>query len=137
MYRVSKSVSFCYGHRLLNYHGKCQYLHGHNARAVITLENRVLDECGMVKDFSELKRLVWEWLDSEIDHTLLLHKDDPILPLLQDRGERVTVMKENPTAEVIARMIYEYVAAQDFPVIDVTLWETETSYASYSNSPLR
>ena len=40
MYRVSKSVSFCYGHRLLNYQGKCQHLHGHNARAVITLAER-------------------------------------------------------------------------------------------------
>jgi len=137
MYRVSKSVSFCYGHRLLNYQGKCRHLHGHNARAVITLESDALDMRGMVKDFSELKRMVWEWLDSEIDHTLLLHKDDPILPLLQDSGERVRVTEENPTAEVIARMIYEYVAANNFPVTDVTLWETETSYASYSNTRLK
>ena len=134
MYRVSKSVSFCYGHRLLNYQGKCRHLHGHNARAVITLERDSLDERGMVEDFSELKRLVWAWLDSEIDHTLLLHKDDPILPLLQDSGERVMVTEENPTAEVLARMIYEYVAAKGFPVTDVTLWETETSYASYSKA---
>ena len=137
MYRVSKSVSFCYGHRLLNYQGKCQHLHGHNARAVITLAHDTLDDRGMVEDFSELKRLLWEWLESEIDHTLLLHKDDPILPLLQDHGERVRVTEENPTAEVIARMIYEYVAAKDFPVTDVTLWETETSYASYSKTPVR
>ena len=134
MYRVSKSVSFCYGHRLLNYRGKCQHLHGHNARAVITLQSATLDERGMVEDFSELKRLVWGWLDSEIDHTLLLHKDDPILPLLQDSGERVRMTEENPTAEVIAKMIYEYVAAKGFPVTDVKLWETETSYASYSNN---
>jgi 6-pyruvoyltetrahydropterin/6-carboxytetrahydropterin synthase len=137
MYRVSKSVSFCYGHRLLNYQGKCQHLHGHNARAVITLTRDSLDDRGMVEDFSELKRLVWEWLDSEIDHTLLLHRDDPILPLLQDSGERVRVTEENPTAEVIARMIYEYVAAKGFPVTDVTLWETETSYASYSHTQLK
>ena len=134
MYRVSKSVSFCYGHRLLNYQGKCQHLHGHNARAVITLQRDSLDERGMVEDFSEVKRLVWEWLDSEIDHTLLLHKDDPILPVLQDSGERVLVTEENPTAEVLARMIYEYVARKGFPVIDVKLWETETSFASYSNA---
>ena len=132
MYRVSKSVSFCYGHRLLNYQGKCQHLHGHNARAVITLERDSLDERGMVEDFSEVKRLVWGWLDSEIYHTLLLHKDDPILPVLQASGERVMVTDENPTAEVLARMIYEYVAAKGFPVTDVKLWETETSYASYS-----
>jgi 6-pyruvoyltetrahydropterin/6-carboxytetrahydropterin synthase len=74
MYRISKSVSFCYGHRLLNYKGKCAHLHGHNARAVITLEGDSLDELGMLEDFSRVKRLVWEWLDDEIDHTLLLHR---------------------------------------------------------------
>ena len=131
MYQVSKSVSFCYGHRLLNYTGKCQHLHGHNARAVITLESKVLDERGMVEDFSEVKRLVWSWLDEEIDHTLLLHRDDPVLPVLQSAGERVMVTDENPTAEVIARMIYEFVADKGYPVTRVTLWETETSYASY------
>ena len=131
MYRISKSVAFCYGHRLLNYAGKCQHLHGHNARAVITLESARLDELGMVEDFSSLKQLVWGWLDSEIDHTLLLHKDDPVLPVLQAAGERVRVTEYNPTAENIARMIFDYVDAEGFPVVDVTLWETETSYASY------
>ena len=131
MYRVAKSVSFCYGHRLLNYAGKCQHLHGHNARAVITLESDSLDERGMVEDFSEVKRLVWSWLDEEIDHTLLLHRDDPLLPLLSEAGERVRVTDENPTAEVIARLIFEYVAGNGYPVTEVALWETETSYASY------
>ena len=131
MYRISKSVSFCYGHRLLNYNGKCAHLHGHNARAVITLESVSLDACGMVEDFSVVKRLVREWLDSEIDHTLLLHKDDPVLPVLQAAGERVKVTEENPTAENIARMIFDYVAGKGFPVTAVSLWETETSCASY------
>jgi 6-pyruvoyltetrahydropterin/6-carboxytetrahydropterin synthase len=134
MYRVSKSVSFCYGHRLLNYQGKCQHLHGHNARAVITLESATLDERGMVEDFSGVKQLVWDWLDREIDHTLLLHRDDPLLALLQGAGERVHVTAENPTAEVIARMIYDYVAGQGFPVVEVALWETDTSHASYRPS---
>ncbi len=131
MYQVSKSVSFCYGHRLLNYEGKCQHLHGHNARAVITFESNTLDERGMVEDFSEVKRLLWSWLDEEIDHTMLLHRDDPLLPVLSEAGERVRVTDENPTAEVIARMIFEYVAGKGYPVTGVTLWETETSYASY------
>ncbi|MDX1698464.1 MAG: 6-carboxytetrahydropterin synthase [Thiohalobacterales bacterium] len=134
MYRVSKSVTFCYGHRLLNYPGKCSHLHGHNARAVITLESEHLDELGMVEDFSRLKQLVWEWLDEEIDHTLLLHVDDPVLPVLQEAGERVRVTAFNPTAENIAHMIFDYVAGQGYPVVDVTLWETETSYASYRRS---
>lgn len=131
MYRVTKSVSFCYGHRLLDYNGKCAHLHGHNARAVITLETAQLDEQGMVVDFSKLKQVVWTWLDAEIDHTLLLHRDDPVLPVLQQAGERVRVTDFNPTAENIARMIFDFIAAAGYPVIDVTLWETETSCAAY------
>ncbi|MFV1973111.1 MAG: 6-pyruvoyl tetrahydropterin synthase family protein [Thiohalobacterales bacterium] len=131
MYQVSKSVSFCYGHRLINYPGKCRHLHGHNARAVITLESDVLDERGMVKDFTDLKQLVWGWLDREIDHTLLLHRDDPVLPVLEGAGERVKVVDFNPTAEHIARMIFEYVAGEGYPVTEVTVWETETSRASW------
>lgn len=134
MYRVSKSVSFCYGHRLINYPGKCRHLHGHNARAVITLETGVLDERGMVEDFSDLKRFVLDWLEREIDHTLLLHRDDPVLQVLEGAGERVRAVDHNPTAEHIARMIFEYVAAAGYPVIEVSLWETETSRASYRRS---
>jgi 6-pyruvoyltetrahydropterin/6-carboxytetrahydropterin synthase len=131
MYRISTSVSFCYGHRLINYQGKCRHLHGHNARAVITMESPSLDDRGMVKDFSDVKRLVWEWLDREIDHTLLLHRDDPVLPMLEGAGERVRAVDYNPTAENIARMIFEFVADTGYPVVDVTVWETETSHASY------
>jgi len=131
MYRVTKSLSFCYGHRLLNYAGKCRHLHGHNARAVITLEGSELDARGMVEDFSELSRVVRDWLDGEIDHTLLLCRDDPLLPLLQGAGERVGITDDNPTAEVIAHMIYDYVAGKGFPVVEVAVWETDTSRASY------
>jgi 6-pyruvoyltetrahydropterin/6-carboxytetrahydropterin synthase len=131
MYRISKSVTFCYGHRLMNYQGKCQHLHGHNARAVITLESGQLDERGMVMDFTEVKQLVWTWLDHEIDHTLLLRRDDPVLPLLMAAGERVRITEENPTAEVIAKMIFDYIESQGYPVTDVTLWETENSCAGY------
>jgi 6-pyruvoyltetrahydropterin/6-carboxytetrahydropterin synthase len=127
-------VFFCYGHRLVNYQGKCKHLHGHNARAVITLQSPGLDDRGMVEDFSEIKRLVWEWLDREIDHTLLLHKDDPVLPVLQAAGERVRAVNHNPTAENIARMIYDFVADTGYPVVDVTVWETDTSHASYSRA---
>jgi 6-pyruvoyltetrahydropterin/6-carboxytetrahydropterin synthase len=131
MYKVMKTVSFCYGHRLLNYQGKCQHLHGHNADAVITLESESLDARGMVVDFTDIRAVVKEWLDNELDHTLLLSRDDPLLPLLQESGERVFVMDDNPTAENIARMIFEFVAQQGFPVVEVSLWETGTSCASY------
>jgi 6-pyruvoyltetrahydropterin/6-carboxytetrahydropterin synthase len=132
MFRVTRELSFCYGHRLLEYDGKCRHLHGHNGRAVITLEAAQLDALGMVVDFSKLKRIVGGWIDETLDHRMLLHKADPALPFLRDQGEPVFVMDVNPTAENIARLIFDFVLSQGFPVTEVVLWETDSCFASYS-----
>jgi 6-pyruvoyltetrahydropterin/6-carboxytetrahydropterin synthase len=134
MFRVTREIYFCYGHRLLNYEGKCRHLHGHNGRAVITLEGPALDERGMLMDFSDLKRTVGQWIDNTLDHTMLLRKDDPVLPVLQQRGERVHVLNVNPTAENIAKLIFDYAKTQGFPVIEVKLWETENCFAAYTGA---
>src|SRR5206468_9170126 len=105
MYRVTREIQFCYGHRLLRYEGKCRHLHGHNGRAVITLQAAELDPLGMVMDFSHIKRVLTAWIDATLDHKMLLHRDDPVLPLLRQQGEPVYVMDVNPTAENIARLI--------------------------------
>jgi 6-pyruvoyltetrahydropterin/6-carboxytetrahydropterin synthase len=131
MYRVTREIEFCYGHRLLNYHGKCQHLHGHNARAIIALEAPALDARGMLVDFVEIKRQVQRWIDETLDHTMLLCRDDPILPVLRAHGERVYVMDANPTAENIARLIFDHAAAAGLPVVEVVLWETENCHAAY------
>jgi 6-pyruvoyltetrahydropterin/6-carboxytetrahydropterin synthase len=131
MYRVTRELHFCYGHRLLNYDGKCKHLHGHNGRALISLEAMELDTLGMVIDFSQIKRVVSAWIDKELDHRMLLHREDPILPFLQQQGEPVYIMDVNPTAENIARLIYDFSAKQGFPVVEVQLWETESCYATY------
>jgi 6-pyruvoyltetrahydropterin/6-carboxytetrahydropterin synthase len=131
MYTVTKEVPFCYGHRLLNHRGKCRHLHGHNATAVIRLESKALNELGMVCDFSDIGEFVKTWIEQTLDHNMLLHEDDPILPTLREAGERCYVMTANPTAENIARLIFEQVAAGGFPVAEVSIYETDSALASY------
>lgn len=131
MYRVTKLIRFCYGHRLLQYEGKCRHLHGHNGRVEIELSAEALDHRGMVVDFEEIKRAVQTWIDTTLDHTMLLSDHDPLIPTLKAAGERYHTLPTNPTAEAIARMIFEHAAAQRFPVTRVTLWETDASYATY------
>src|SRR5690348_3279362 len=80
MFRVTREIDFCYGHRLLNYAGKCRYLHGHNGKAVITVEGKELDNRGMLVDFSDIKTAVSAWIDENLDHRMLLHRDDPVVP---------------------------------------------------------
>ena len=132
MYEVVKSISFCYGHRLLRYVGPCANIHGHNAVADIKLVTEKLDERGMVMDFGDIKAIVKKWIDETLDHTMLMAADDPMVPVFQNANEKFYLMEKNPTAENIAELIYEFVAAQGFPVHSVTLWESDTSYARYS-----
>ncbi len=131
MFRVTKEIHFCYGHRLLNYDGKCRNLHGHNGKAVVTLETSALDSLGMVVDFTRIKRTIGAWIDEALDHRMILHRDDPALPELRRLGEPVVVMEVNPTAENLAKLIFEQAISQGLPVVEVTLWETENSFATY------
>jgi len=131
MYRVTKEIRFCYGHRLLHYEGPCRHLHGHNGRVEIELSSETLDARGMVVDFEEIKRAVQGWIDATLDHAMLLNEQDPLIPALAAAGERYHALPTNPTAEAIARLIFEHAAAQRFPVTRVTLWETDASFATY------
>jgi 6-pyruvoyltetrahydropterin/6-carboxytetrahydropterin synthase len=131
LFGVSREIDFCYGHRLLNYAGKCRYLHGHNGRVVITVERDTLDDRGMVLDFSDIKRVVTTWIDENLDHRMLLHRDDPLVPILQGMGEPLYLLDVNPTAENIARLIHEVAAARGFPVVRTDLWETPHCFATY------
>ena len=132
MYTVTKVIHFCYGHRLLNYSGKCRHLHGHNGRAEIELSAGALDRLGMVEDFTKIKRAIQGWIDATLDHKMILCKDDPALAALRKLGEPLFVTKENPTAERLAQVLYEETRRMGFPVTSVRLWETESSYAVYS-----
>ena len=131
MYTVTKEIHFCYGHRLLNYDGACRHLHGHNGKVEVELSAAKLDNRGMVVDFSDIGRVIKAWIDETLDHTMILNESDPLIPSLKEKKERFYTMKLNPTAESIAQLIYEYAVSKKFPVSKVTLWETETSFATY------
>jgi 6-pyruvoyltetrahydropterin/6-carboxytetrahydropterin synthase len=132
MYKVKKIFHLAYGHRLLNYKGKCENLHGHNGVVEVSLKAAELNSEKMVMDFTELGAKVKGWLDENLDHKVILAKADPLAPLLAAQGQKCFLTAENPTAEVLARLIYE-AARKDLglPVAKVAFWETPTSVAAY------
>ena len=131
MYTVTKELYFCYGHRLMNHGGKCRHLHGHSVKASITIEATQLNDDGMVCDFAEIRDAAETYINKELDHNLLLHQDDPLIPALKAGGERFRALSEHPTAEVLAKEIYEAVKKSGLSIREVTLWETASSYATY------
>ena len=134
MYQVTKEIHFCYGHRLLNYKGKCRNFHGHNGKVEIQISAEKLDTLGMVRDFNEIKAILHTWIDEQLDHRMILHENDPLRPALEKAGEPLHLMKVNPTAETIAQLIYDVARQKGLPVTAVTLWETANSNATYKQS---
>ena len=133
MYLVTKRIEFCYGHRLLDYDGPCRHPHGHNAVVEIEVSAPTLDAQNMVIDFSELKAQIKSWIDRELDHRMILRDDDPLLPPLRELGEPVYVLESNPTVERIARLIFEAARERGLSVARVTVWETPSSSATYTD----
>ena len=131
MYSVTKQISFCYGHRLLEYSGKCRFLHGHNGLLEVAMTRPKLDSLGFVMDFGDISAVVKKWVDAELDHKMILSERDPILKAMKEHEQPFVTLAGNPTAEAIAKHVFAYCRSQKLPVASVTLWETPTSHASY------
>jgi 6-pyruvoyltetrahydropterin/6-carboxytetrahydropterin synthase len=134
MYWVSKRIDFCYGHRLLDYNGACAHPHGHNGVAEVVVRSETLDARNMVVDFSDIRDRVKGWIDRELDHKMILRHDDPLVAALQSLGEPMYLLDSNPTAERLARLIFDVSREHGLAVSRVTLWETPSSWSTYTGA---
>lgn len=111
---VRRDFKFDAAHNLVNYHGKCEKLHGHTYKLAVTLKGEP-DAEGMVMDFVELKAIVKELVLSKLDHSYI---NDII---------------EQPSAENIAVWIFRtldrHVKRENCSLYEVIVWETESSSA--------
>jgi 6-pyruvoyltetrahydropterin/6-carboxytetrahydropterin synthase len=120
MFDLMIEAQFSAAHQLRGYKGKCEDLHGHNWRVQVTVSSDTLSDIGIVIDFHELKEISGEVISS-LDHTFL----NDVFPFTEI----------NPSSENIARWIYESIKKRikekDCTVSSVTVWENETSSATY------
>ena len=120
MYEVKIVTQFAAAHRLENFNGKCESLHGHNWKVEVFLGGKDLNGTGLLMDFGVVKARTKEVLE-EIDHKYLNE-----LAAFQDR---------NPSSENLACYLYERLGAilnrDGVKVCRVNVWESDTSCASY------
>jgi 6-pyruvoyltetrahydropterin/6-carboxytetrahydropterin synthase len=120
MYEVKIVTQFAAAHRLENFNGKCESLHGHNWKVEVFLAGKDLDGTGLLMDFGVVKARTKEVL-AEIDHKYLNE-----LAAFQDR---------NPSSENLACYLYGRLEAifnrDGVKVHRVNVWESDTSCASY------
>ena len=88
-----------------------------------------LDDRGMLVDF---KTVIARRIDVRLDHRTLLNREDPVVEYFQAQNESHYLLYENPTAENIAKLIYQVAEDQGFPIIGVYLWETPHCFATYT-----
>jgi 6-pyruvoyltetrahydropterin/6-carboxytetrahydropterin synthase len=136
-YQVTKVIEFAYGHRLLDHDGKCKYLHGHNGMLEVDVAADELDAMGMVIDFGKVNDVVRNWVNEHLDHRMLLQEGDPAIPGLEALGEPLVLIPVKPTAENIARLIWDAAREAGLSLSEVRLWETSTSRATYRGQPVR
>ncbi len=115
MFEVKITRDFSAAHRVEDYPGNCEKLHGHNWKVEIIVRAASLDPLGMVIDFRKLKEIADEVL-APLDHAYL--------------NEAAELHGLNPTAENLARHIFTEVAKRA-PVSRVNVFETESSVASF------
>ena len=109
-YRICKAFEIESGHMLSKHAERCRYPHGHSRRVEIVLSSESLDANDMVCDFKALKLALSDHLDA-YDHAMVLNADDPAAEAIGSVSERVILYEgEDPTTEVMARRIYEFVA---------------------------
>ena len=133
-FTISREMEFCYGHRLLNHPGKCRFLHGHNGRVRIVVAADGLNEQGMVIDFGEIRSTLEKWIDTELDHRMILSQNDPLVEILRTQGENVVVLPASPTAENLACFLGEKGREMGLNIVAVQFWETPKCCATWNYS---
>jgi 6-pyruvoyltetrahydropterin/6-carboxytetrahydropterin synthase len=112
--KLSCVFHFAASHFLTKYHGKCEHLHGHNYKLIVTIKGSVKGD-GMVTDFSEIKRTVKKKVIDKLDHK---HLNDII---------------ENPSSEHIALWVWDKLK-DDMPLAKISVHETENQWAEYDGN---
>lgn len=103
--------SLPYAHRLHGYAGRCSQIHGHNARIEVEVSAAGLDAQGFVADFYAVRMVITRVL-RRFDHSLVLCAGDPLCGVLTAAGEHHEAIPAPPSAEVLARLVMEGVAAE-------------------------
>jgi len=135
VFQVTKEFVFDAAHRLMGYEGACRNIHGHTYHAQVTIQGDTLDELGLLVDFKEIKVDIGAWIDANWDHALLVNcADSALRDFAESQGFRLYQFKTNPTAEAMARELFEqvqYGLFQAVTVKSVVIYETPTSKAEY------
>lgn len=139
--QITKEFKFEMAHKLSkSYTCKCQHIHGHSYRVLITLRGYKLNDENVVIDFTKVKEIV-NPIIKLLDHSFMIHKEDKVCDELIDAARRggfpIIIAKKNPTAEFLAGLFYgelhsHFFRKEDKLLLEAEVFETATSSAKVS-----
>lgn len=140
--KIRKLFKVEMAHQLSKAYSKCcsDTIHGHSYTIEVVLEGQIDEKDGMVVDFGEVKDKIGK-IVLEYDHALLMPLDmpDAYLACLSDHNTNLMVVEWNPTAENMARQIFQDISevttqssSRKYSVSAVRVHETTTGWAEYS-----
>ncbi len=131
MITCTRRLEFDAAHRILNHESKCKFLHGHRYALEVSFVAQELDNLGRVIDFGIIRELLGSWLDEHLDHNTILCLQDEKLgeKISAETGQKIYYLKENPTAENIAKHILDEIcpklfAEKNVKCVAIKLYET-------------
>lgn len=134
MWKITKEFKRDMAHRLPDYQWKCFNVHWHTYKVLITLEWKSVQNGWsndwMLRDFWLLKPIK-ERIDENRDHAYVWKHNDNVLLYLKNEWFRVYAMDEAPTAENMAKVLYDKFK-REFPIKEITIYETPTSFTTYN-----
>ncbi len=131
MLSITKLFHFEAGHRLSNYDGPCKNIHGHSYKLHITITGEKLNN-GILIDFKVLKKIVETVVINDMDHSLLLKRNELNLTATENLGSKILWLDEDPTAEYLVTYIGSKIKdelPEGIKLLRLRLYETDSCYA--------
>jgi 6-pyruvoyltetrahydropterin/6-carboxytetrahydropterin synthase len=116
MITCTRRIEFDAAHRILNHESKCKMLHGHRYVLEATFTALELDNLGRVIDFGVIREVLGTWIDDNFDHNTILSIKDKKLgdKICEETEQKIFYLDENPTAENIAKFLFEEICPKLF-----------------------
>jgi 6-pyruvoyltetrahydropterin/6-carboxytetrahydropterin synthase len=131
----TRKLEFDSAHRVMDHESKCKMLHGHRYVVEASFSAKDLDAVGRIIDFGLIREILGKWIDDNFDHTAILYEKDKNLGenISKITGQKIYYIAENPTAENIAKHLFEDICPQlfaNYPVKCVSIRIHETPNCS-------
>ena len=128
-------------HALWNYDGPCRNIHGHSYQLYVTVYGQPSKDInntklGMVMDFSDLKKIVNQYVVGYFDHSVVISSraSQPDIERVEQMFEKFYVVDFQPTCENLVIDMAERIRTRlpdHVSLFSLRLVETATSYAEW------